>query len=168
MSLILLVIENLVTGLVLGASTFAVISFFICSKFGYPKSGVGNILIHLFYSVIRMCHVILGIIVLVTLVIFGFLDNSSFIIQAYSVKAFVLVVILIAAILMKERKIDLVIGAPIAASGWYFLASFSSYTTVVGAVPILLNVVIWYLFYIVLAFLFFIITERKFKKEEDE
>ncbi len=126
--------ENYIMGVLLGASTLAVISYGISLRFGYPREGIGNVLIQSIYTLLRLFHIFLAILVALYIIIFGIMDGIPEVWYEYGVKAFVLMANAIIAFGMARwHKIFPVDHfAPAIGAGWYFLATYHSYYSAVG------------------------------------
>lgn len=132
---LLSLVENYITGVLLGASTLAVISYGISLRFGYPREGIGNALIQSIYTVLRLFHIFFAILVALYIIVFGIMDGIPEVWYEYGVKAFVLVANAIIAFGMARwhEVFPVKYFAPVIGAGWYFLASYHSYYSAVGA-----------------------------------
>ena len=126
--------ENYIMGVLLGASTLAVISYGISLRFGYPREGIGNTLIQSIYTLLRLCHIFLAILVALYIIVFGIMDGIPEVWYEYGVKAFVLIANAIIAFGMARWREVFPVDyfAPAIGAGWYFLASYHSYYSTVG------------------------------------
>ena len=131
---ILSLAENYIVGVLLGASTLAIISYGISLRFGYPRDGVGNALIQSIYTVLRLFHIFFAILVALYIIVFGIMDGIPEVWYEYGVKAFVLVAnAAIAFGMARSHKIFPVdYFAPAIGAGWYFLALYHSYYSALG------------------------------------
>lgn len=127
-------LENYIVGVLLGASTLAVISYGISLRFGYPREGVGNALIQSIYTILRLFHIFFVILVTLYIIVFGMLDGIPEVWYEYGVKAFALIVNAVVAFGMarSHRLFPVDYFAPVIGAGWYFLASYHSYYSAVG------------------------------------
>ena len=125
---ILTLVETSIVGVLLGASTVAVISYALCLRHGYPREGIGNALIQGVYTLIRVFHVLLAIVVAVSIIVFGVFDGLLEAQVEYGVKASVLFINGLIACGMAYRILPVAYAAPFIAAGWYFLASYHTYT----------------------------------------
>ena len=130
-------VENSFVGVILGASTLAVVSYALCLRYGYPHEGIGKHLIQSIYSVIRVMHIFLAILVVLSLVVFGLLDGIETAQIEYGVKAGVLMLNAVIAFCMAKHLVAIAYTAPTIAAGWYFLAAFHSYTLYLPAKTVL-------------------------------
>lgn len=126
--------ENYIMGVLLGTSTLAVISYGISLRFGYPREGVGNVLIQSIYTVLRLFHIFLAILVALYIIVFGIMDGIPEAWYEYGVKAFVLVANAVIAFGMARwhKAFPVDYFAPAIGAGWYFLATYHSYYSAVG------------------------------------
>ena len=126
--------ENYLMGVLLGASTLAVISYGISLRFGYPREGIGNALIQSIYTLLRLFHIFLTILVALYIIVFGIMDGIPEVWYEYGVKAFVLVANACIAFGMAHWRETFPVDyfAPAIGAGWYFLASYHSYYSAVG------------------------------------
>ena len=131
---LLSLVENYIIGVILGASTLAVISYGVSLRYGYPKEGVGNALIQSIYTVLRLFHIFFAILVALYIIVFGIMDGIPEVWYEYGAKAVVLVVNAVIAFGMARwRKLFPVdYFAPAIGAGWYFLASYHSYYSALG------------------------------------
>ena len=146
---ILTLLENYLVGVLLGASTLAVISYAISLRHGYPRSGVGHVLIQSIYTLIRLFHIFFAVLVSLYIIVFGFMDGTSAVWYEYGIKGAVLVMNAIVAFGMARRIFRVDYFAPVIAAGWYFLASYHSYTLHITTVAIT-GPLLWYFALVVL------------------
>lgn len=140
----LTLVENYIVGVLLGASTLAVISYAISLRHGYPREGVGHVLIQSIYTLIRLFHIFFAILVTLYIIVFGIMDGVVEVWYEYGIKASVLSLNAIVAFGMSRRLFPVAYFAPVIAAGWYFLASYHSYGLHIAATSIL-NPLLWYL-----------------------
>ena len=159
---ILTLVETSIVGVLLGASTVAVISYALCLRHGYPREGIGNALIQGVYTLIRVFHVLLAIVVAVSIIVFGVFDGLLEAQVEYGVKASVLFINGLIACGMAYRILPVAYAAPFIAAGWYFLASCHTYTMDLTLISIT-TPVIWYLSLIILFQLIFILLRQTIK-----
>ena len=136
--------ENYIVGVLLGASTLAVISYGISLRYGYPKDGIGNVLIQSIYTLLRLFHIFLAILVTLYIIVFGFMDGLVEVWYEYGIKAAILFLNAVVAFGMARRFAPVDYFAPVIAAGWYFLASYHSYSLHITATNVL-NPLLWYL-----------------------
>ncbi len=163
----LTIVENGIVGVLLGASTIAVISYALCLKYGYPKEGVGNRLIQAVYTLIRLFHIFLAVLVVLFIIIFGIFDGVLEAQVEYGVKAVILCINALLAYGMARHLVPLDYAAPVIAAGWYFLASYHAYTAHIVLTAILLPFV-WYLLFIIIFQIVFIVLRRIFIREHSD
>ena len=152
----LLFIENIFVSLVFGASTIAVMSYFICTKHKYQE-GLGAVLIQSIYRVLRVCHIALITIILFDLFVFVVLDGDTSYLVIYLIKLLILSVQALIAYSMHIKQLSVGRGAALIAAGWYFLASFHAYVLILSKEFNLIYVILVYILYIALAYLVFYI-----------
>ena len=131
---LLSLVEDYIVGVLIGASTLAVISYGISLRFGYPREGVGNALIQSIYTLLRLFHIFFAILVALYIIVFGILDGIPEAWYEYGVKAFVLIVNAVIAFGMARWRELFPVDyfAPAIGAGWYFLASYHVYYSAVG------------------------------------
>ena len=148
-------IESTAVGVLLGASTVAVITYALSLRYGYPREGVGHHIIQSVYTLMRLFHIFLVILVAVALVLFGIFDGVLEAQVEYGAKAVLLLINGVIAYLMARRLLPVAYGAAGIAAGWYFIASFHTYTANAvmtdPAVP-----VVWYVLFVIAFQLVFI------------
>ena len=131
-------IESYIVGTLLGASTLAVIAYGISLRYGYPREGIGNALIQSIYTVIRLFHIFFAILVTLYIIIFGIMDGIPEVWYEYGIKAAVLIVNAVVAFGMARSRSLFPVDyfAPVLGAGWYFLASYHSYSLHIQATAI--------------------------------
>ena len=154
-SVSLAILENLAVGLVSGFSTMAAISLLISSRYGFPKSGVGNIIVQTNYIAIRTMHGVLLVFAFVGLLLFGWLDGNDVVTLAYSVKFAVLLILLAYAVLLKKKIFPVASAAPIIVGMWYFFVGYHTFVATTASVPALGWTVFWYV--VVIGVVFFVL-----------
>ena len=140
---LLSLIESSIVGVLLGASTVALISYAISLRHGYPKEGVGHILIQSVYALIRLFHLFFAILVALYLIIYGFLDGLLEAQIEYGIKGLILLINAVIAYGMVRRKLSPDYFSPVVVAGWYFLAGYHSYTLHISATGIA-DPILWY------------------------
>ena len=148
--------ENLVVSVLVGASTLAVISYAICLRHGYPKEGVGNILIQSIYTIIRLFHIFLAILVTIYLLVYGVLDGIQEAQVEYGVKALILCINAVIAYGMARKFLPIDYFAPVIAAGWYFLAAYHTFTLHIVSTDFV-NPLFWYMTLIIFFLLLFVV-----------
>ena len=127
-------VDLLATGLMMGASTFAVIFYAICMHMGYPKDGIANVLVQTVYRVLRIVHVVLFSIAAIALYV-SYMDGEIEMFTLYILKVFFLFINAMIAIAMKKKMLSVYWGAPAIAGTWHTLGLFSIYAVVMQEVP---------------------------------
>ena len=155
----LTLVENYIVGVLLGASTLAVISYAVSLRYGYPKEGVGHALIQSIYTLIRLFHIFFAILVALYIIFFGILDGIPEVWYEYGIKASVLFFNAIVAVGMARRKFPVSYFAPVIATGWYFLASYHSYSLHIVATDIV-GPLLWFVSLLVFFQVVFILLRR--------
>ena len=112
----LTLIENYIVGVLLGASTLAVISYAISLRYGYPREGIGNVLIQSIYTLIRLFHIFLAILVTLYIIVFGLMDGLVEVWYEYGIKAFILFLNAVVAFGMARRLLPVSHFAPVIAA----------------------------------------------------
>ena len=140
---LLTLIENLIVGVLSGASTVALISYAISLRHGYPREGVGHILIQSVYTLIRLFHIFFAVLVVLYLLIYGIMDGLLEARIEYGVKAFVLAANAGIAYGLVRRKLSPDYFSPVIVAGWYFLAGYHTYTLHITATGIA-DPMLWY------------------------
>lgn len=142
-------VENIIVGMLTGASTLAVISYGVCLKHEYPKEGIGQVLIQSIYTLIRLFHIFFAILVTLLIIIYGMLDGVAEAQVEYGVKAAVLFINAVVAYTMAQHWVPVMYASPLIAAGWYFLSGYHSYTLHTASMA-LVSPILWYIFCIVL------------------
>lgn len=163
----LALVENYIVGVLLGASTLAVISYGISLRYGYPREGIGNVLIQSIYTLIRLFHIFFAILVTLYIIVFGILDGVPEVWYEYGTKAIVLCLNAIVAFGMARRLFPVDYFAPVIATGWYFLASYHSYSLHIAATNIL-GSLLWYFVMLVIFQIVFMVLRRFIRPIADE
>lgn len=135
--------ENLIIGVLSGASTVALILYAISLRHGYPKEGVGHIVIQSVYTLIRLFHVFLAILVTLYIIVFGVMDGLLEAQVEYGVKAFVLVVNALIAYGMARRVLPTEYFSPVIVAGWYFIAGYHAYSLYISSMSFA-TPLLWY------------------------
>ena len=117
--------ESFIISVLAGASTLAVVSYAICLRHGYPKEGVGNMLIQSIYTIIRLFHIFLAILVTIYIAIFGIVDGVQEVQVEYGIKAIILFINALVAYGMAKRLLPID----------YFCAGYCRRLVFSGGVP---------------------------------
>ena len=161
---LLTLIETGIVSMLLGASTVAVMSYALSLRHGYPKEGMGHHLIKSVYALIRLFHVFFVVLVVISFVLFGFLDGVPGAMIEYGVKATVLFIQALFAYGMAVSILPVKKTWPLVAAGWYFLATYHIITLHVSVTTILMPV-LTYLLFIAIFQVVKIVLERFFIRE---
>ncbi len=161
---LLIFIESTIVSILLGASTIAVLSYALSLKYGYPREGFGNIFIHWIYTLIRVLHIFLAILVALSLFIFGVLDGSLTAQVEYGIKAAILFFNGGIAYGMAHGRIPVPYGAPGIAAGWYFLAAYHTFSLSFILTSIV-TPILWYLLLFVAFQVVFILFRQYIKPQ---
>lgn len=147
--------ENFIIGVLLGSSTIAVLSYALSLKYGYPQEGTaGRHLIQTIYTVIRFFHICMLILVTILFLLYGIFDSIESVQVEYGIKFFVLVVNAVIAYCMARHILSVKELAPFIAAGWYFLATFHSYSLFIEVDSIIIPLVIYLCYSVVFKIIF--------------
>ena len=168
---LLSLLENLIIGILFGVSTVAVISYALSLRYGFPTEGVGNHLIKTIYTLLRLFHICILILVSSVFLLYGIFDSISDVQIEYGIKFFVLLVNAFVAYGMAKHFFQIKYFAPVMAAGWYFLATFHSYALFLSVEQILTPLIIYagyiVIFEIIFKVLPYIVKPVKTNEETD-
>lgn len=146
----LTLVENYIVGVLTGASTLAIISYAIALRHGYPRDGIGRVLMQSVYTLIRLFHIFFAILVTLYIIVFGILDGTVGVWYEYGIKACILIMNAIVAVGMTRGKFPVAYFAPVIATGWYFLSTYHSYILHIEAVTAgVVGPLVWFAFLLI-------------------